>query len=211
MTAAEKVVAIQRHTNITWKELAKRLDYSSPQTFTDIRSGRHGISTKLSNKILEVFPEIRKEWLLLGEGPMLRSEVEDVAVNDINASAANTGGASSRVFSQVFPGAEKIVRNIDRSMVAYPVGSYIVLKPIKDMANLVPGQDYYIETEDFALVRRVQKGKDAEHISLYATNAEKYPDGRLAYEPFEILVSSVKSVSGVMGYMLSSATIATEI
>ena len=66
MTDGEKLIEIQQMTGLTWKDLADKVGIASAQTFTDIRGGRHGISMKLANKIIEAFPEIRKEWLRVG-------------------------------------------------------------------------------------------------------------------------------------------------
>ena len=75
MTDGEKLVEVQKMTGLTWKELAAKIGIASAQTFTDIRNGRHGISMKLANRIIEAFPDIRQEWLMFESGPMTRDEI----------------------------------------------------------------------------------------------------------------------------------------
>lgn len=56
------------------KALSDALGLKTPQIFYDIMSGKvSGISGRLAGKIIHEYPEIRKEWLLLGEGEMLNA------------------------------------------------------------------------------------------------------------------------------------------
>lgn len=54
----------------TFKDLAVKLNVS-PQTFYDIKQGKHGISKKLAEQINKCFPEIPVSWLLTGEGDLI--------------------------------------------------------------------------------------------------------------------------------------------
>ena len=74
-----------------------------------------------------------------------------------------------------------------------------------DMKLLMPGSNYLIETNEFATIKRLQKGKDDAHIALYSSNCTTYPDGKLVYEPFEIPMDSVKRMFCILGYIYPQA------
>ncbi len=212
MTDGEKLEEIQQYSGLTWKELAQRVGLASAQTFTDIRNKKHGISMKLANRIVEAYPDIRREWLMFGMGAMLKPK-EEKGINLYDASSANGGEAISegRMVGRIdvgscFPHAEIAVRNNSDSMTEYPVGCILVLKRVCDFDLMIPGANYLVETKEFSVVKRYQKGKDDAHIALYSSNPSAYPDGRLVYEPFEIPMDSVKRVFSVIGYIYTQAT-----
>ena len=62
-----------------------------------------------------------------------------------------------------------------------------------------------METNEFCIVKRVQKGADNAHIALYSSNVATYPDGKLIYEPFEIPIDSVRRIFSVIGYIYTQA------
>lgn len=90
MTASEKIYSILNHLNINAKSFAERLGYDRPQIIYDIQKGKtKRISSDLAIKIISVFPDINRSWLLADEGEMLkkkeelRQEVEDVSVEEL--------------------------------------------------------------------------------------------------------------------------------
>lgn len=207
MTDGEKLIEIQQMTGLTWKDLADKVGIASAQTFTDIRGGRHGISMKLANKIIEAFPEIRKEWLMFESGPMTHKEAEGM-ITMFNSVEDISDSKSSPDFINVgscFPKAEIAIRNTSDSMTEYPVGCILVMKRVMDMKLLMPGNNYLIETNEFVTVKRLQKGKDNAHIALYSSNCATYPDGKLIYEPFEIPIDSVSRMFYILGYIYPQA------
>lgn len=210
MTDGQKIEKIQQMTGLSWKELAEKVGIANQQRFTDIRNGRHGISMKLCNRIIEAFPQIRREWLMFESGPITQEEAastislygsaEDLAMGNtaVCGEAINVGTC--------FPKAEVAIRNNSDSMTEYPVGCLLVLKQVIDTDFLIPGNNYLVETDEFAVVKRVQKGRDEAHIALYSSNEKKYDDGKLVYEPFEIPVSSVRRIFCLLGYVFVQTT-----
>lgn len=203
MTDGEKLIEIQQMTGLSWKDLAAKVGLASAQTFTDIRGGRHGISLKLANKIIEVFPNIRREWLMFESGPMTKEEAAGMIAlyNSPEELSNNKGTLDSINVGSCFPKAEIAMRNMNDSMVEYPIGCILVMKRVMDMKLLMPGNNYLVETNEFTTVKRLQKGKDDAHIALYSSNASTYPDGRMIYEPFEIPMESVKRMFSILGYI----------
>lgn len=207
MTDGEKLEEIRQMTGLQWKELAAKVGLASGQTFTDIRNGRHGISMKLANRIIEAFPEIRREWLMFESGPMTQKEAAGMialfnSTEDLGANMTDDKGTSESInVGSCFPKAEIAMRNTSDSMTEYPVGCILVMKRVMDMKLLMPGNNYLIETNEFVTVKRLQKGKDEAHIALYSSNCATYPDGKLIYEPFEIPMDSVRRMFYILGYI----------
>lgn len=55
----------------------------NPQIFYDIKAGKCGISRDLSRAILEKYSSINPEWLLYGEGEMLKNATSSIIKGDI--------------------------------------------------------------------------------------------------------------------------------
>lgn len=211
MTDKERLEELRQYSGMTWKELAEKIG-TAPQTFTDIRGGRHGISKGIANKILTVFPDLRQEWVVFGKGPMTKQESQR-NIPLFESTTASDGGSldNSRAIGCInvgscFPRAELAMRNTSDCMIEYPNGCILVLRRVCDINMLVPGGNYVVETKEFALPKRIQRGSKESHIALYSTNQEKYPDGRLIYEPFEIPMDSVMRVFSIIGYIFTQAT-----
>lgn len=76
----------------------------NPQIFYDIKAGKCGISRDLSRVILEKYPRINPEWLLYGEGEMLKSNAtSSVIKGDITIGDVNNSNISNVGHRQSFP------------------------------------------------------------------------------------------------------------
>ncbi len=201
--AKEKIEAIKTYSHMTWVRLAITLGLKSSQTFTDIRKGKIGISPKLASAILTEFPEIRKEWLLLNEGEMLRDIDGHFGISNNIVTLRESNRTEEFNLGSCFPSAEIAVRNNNNSMAEYPAGCIIVLRRVANLRLLVPGSDYMIETSEYTVVRRLQKCNEDNSITLYSTNREQYPNGSSVFEPFDVPVASIRSAYLVLGYICS--------
>lgn len=72
MTDYERIEQVLKYLGKNSRSLSTCLGLSSPQIFYDIKAGKCGISKKLALKIQEYFLEINPDWLLTGEGEMLK-------------------------------------------------------------------------------------------------------------------------------------------
>jgi transcriptional regulator with XRE-family HTH domain len=68
----EKIKAIISWSGLTAGDFCKKLQIQR-SALTHILSGRNNPSLSLVQKILQVFPEINPDWLLLDQGEMLRN------------------------------------------------------------------------------------------------------------------------------------------
>lgn len=77
MNSQEKIEKLLNYLEINSKEFSERLGYDRPQIIYDIQKGKtKRISETLANKIISVFPNIRKAWLLADDGEMLMNTEE---------------------------------------------------------------------------------------------------------------------------------------
>ncbi len=95
------------------------------------------------------------------------------------------------------------IRPVGDSMTEYPNGCILAVKEVRNRALLVPGRNYVIETDEYRITKRVQRGSSRDTIALYSTNRETYADGRLIHEPFEVSLEDVRRIFSVLGYIVN--------
>lgn len=181
-----------------------------------------GIGADKLQKILCAFPELNPSWLLTGEGEMLKNDSPET--RDIGKipfyDAETTGGyngsvSSSDSVSEIvgyiqaggwFAGRETAaIRHVGESMTEYPNGCILAVREVLDRNLLVPGKNYVIETSEYRVTKRLQHGSSKDTVSLYSTNQEKYEDGRLIYESFEVRLSDIRRIFTVLGYIVNQS------
>lgn len=160
-------------------------------------------------KFLTKFPNVNPNWLLLGEGDMLRSDISNKAIKvstggipliPINAMAGIAKGENTileyeceRYVVPVFREAEFLIPVKGSSMLPkYNSGDIVACKwvPLTDIFfqwNKV----YVLDTNQGALIKRVHKGSDDQHITLVSDNK--------SYEPFEVALSAINAIAIVIG------------
>lgn len=167
-------------------------------------------------------------WLLTGEGEMLKEDYCDLAkgtsVPDSRMipfyDAETTGGCNGLVSSSsedaallgyIQPGGwfdnreTAAIRHTGDSMLEYPNGCVLAVREVTERRLLVPGNNYVIETSEYRVTKRIQKGSSRNTIALYSTNTEKYDDGRLVYEPFEVEFEDIRRIFSVLGYIVNQS------
>lgn len=172
--------------------------------------------------------DLNTDWLLTGEGEMLRSQETERQMIAVEGrahmipfyDAETTGGYVGRVSSSTeevnllgyinagdwFDGRETAaIRHVGDSMIEYPDGCILAVREVHELHLLVPGRNYVIETTEYRITKRVQRGSSKDRIALYSTNQEKYDDGRLVYEPFEVAISDIRRIFAVLGYIVNQS------
>lgn len=185
------------------------------------------------DKISNAYPLINVSWLLTGEGEMLKNADAVTLTPEIKKSAGKngihmipfydaetTGGYEGLVSSSSvdvslqgyinagdwFDGRETAaIRHCGESMTEYPNGCVLVVREVREFRLLVPGRNYVIETDEYRITKRVQRGSDKNCIALYSSNLEKYEDGRLVYEPFEVCLQDIRRIFAVLGYIVNQS------
>lgn len=207
-------------------EFARELNVS-PQTVTNWM--KRGISKDGITLIQKSIHSINPQWLLTGAGDMIvpmdlskQEKSRDTAPKDRLIpfyDVETTGGYNGIVAASdegsfsgyIQPGGwfdgheTAAIRHVGDSMTEYPNGCVLAVREVKDRHLLVPGRNYVIETSEYRVTKRVQRGNSPTTLMLYSTNTEKYDDGRLIHEPFEIDIEDIRRIFSVLGYIVNQS------
>ena len=191
-------------------------------SISEFINGKRSLTDSFVSKLEKSFPFLNIDWLLTGKGNMLNDEHTEhssgnliplyddvVTIGGTDGMVALMDGVSSEAAEYIDTGdwfreATAAIRHYGYSMVEYPQGCILAIKEVFDRQLIMPGRDYVIETSEYRVTKRVQRGKDEEHLALYSTNAETYPDGRMIHEPFEVHLSAIRHIWLVLGYVVKT-------
>ncbi len=221
-----RIRTLIKDSGLTMSEFANRIDMHQSSLSRALTDGNN-IGDATLNKISIAFG-INKSWLLTGEGDMFKEAGGHVSIT-LNAdkkernlipfydNVSTIGGLVGKT-SDVdtihpepseyidtgdwFRDATAAMRHYEDSMDEYPSGCILALKEVVDRELVVPGRDYVIETSEYRVTKRVQRGKTQGYITAYSTNKETYPDGRMIHEPFDIPWKAIRRISLVLGYVV---------
>lgn len=195
-------------------EFARFLDIT-PQNLSKWRERNTYKIDILSTK----YPEVNTEWLLTGEGEMLKApkEEENVQIQFThNSEGVNTipllpmsaqgGSLSDFVMSISADDCERIIspiKNMDFAMSVsgesmspeYPSGSQILIKKINERAFIDWGRVYVLDTCNGSVIKKIMPSNDDGKIKCVSINPE--------YPPFEVSLDDIYGVYRVMLCMAS--------
>ena len=225
MSLKERLTQFIKYKGISRLAFEKACGLSNAYT----RNIRDNMGREKLDQILNAFPEINKTWLITGEGEMLNCD-NDQYNNEGNDTetlrlipfydAETSGGYSGLVGSSNsevelagyiqaggwFDSKETAaIRHVGDSMVEYPNGCILAVREVTERRLLVPGRNYVIETSEFRVTKRIQRGSSPNTIALYSSNDETYPDGRLIHEPFEVEFEDIRKIYSVLGYIVNQS------
>ena len=199
-----------------------------PSKFSEILNNRMMAGTDLIATICHKYPQLSSEWVLTGEGDMLKSKAakhegttkelrrnyeaerrriplyNDIAsIGGYNDQIADTETAAAHAAEWIdagdwFPEATAAIRHYGDSMVEYPAGSILVLKRVQDRRLLINGRNYVIETTEFRITKQLQYD-GGDYLMAYSSNPETYPDGRQIHSPIKIPLDTVRHIDLVLG------------
>lgn len=187
-------------------KVTKQLSLSNGVLGKSRKEGRD-LSDKVIEKIEKCYPDLNIDWLITGDGEMIRAD-KKIPLYDDDATIGGTNGMVANVDDQArvtewidagdwFPSATSAIHHYGDSMVEYPSGSILALKRVTDARALLNGEHYVIETDEFRITKQILDDGDA--IIAYSTNKETYPDGRLIYAPIRIPKSAIRHMDLVLG------------
>ena len=218
--------------NLTQLEIAKILGVSKAYV-NALMAGRKEFGKKQA-EIWENHFGLSRSWLLTGEGPMIkeegnsgdsenRREEEPATGNeqrlipfyDVETTGGYHGHVSAsdegRLVGYISPGgwfgdsATAAIRHVGDSMTEYPSGCVLAVREVRERRLLVPGRNYVIETREYRVTKRVQRGNYPDTLMLYSSNTSKYDDGRLIHEPFEVSFEDILHIYSVLGYIVNQS------
>ena len=99
---------------------------------------------------------------------------------------------------ELFPEATSAIRHYGDSMTEYPPGSILILKRVINLGLIVWGRNYYVETKEIAVTKRLQDGGE-DYIIGYSSNPKTYPDGRPVHEPLKIPKKDIRHIHLILG------------
>jgi hypothetical protein len=212
---------------ITPYEFSKQIGNKRADNIYNVINEKVEVSTTTINKIFKRYPEY-KDFVLSGSdrpsdsiqfynsenmpfGKKLIPLYDDVSTIGGNLPGPANMEANNPPAEWIDPGdwfknATAAIRHYGESMIEYPMGCILALKEVQDRRLLVPGKDYVIETSEYRMTKRVQLCNDPEYIRLYSTNEEKYDDGSLIYQPFNISLELVNRIFEVLGYVVKKGS-----
>ena len=180
------------------------------------------ISTDKYANILVYFPEINPNWLLTGEGgmlkpekprPIIQSERRLIPFYDAEAEAGTFQQSSMEPIVEPvewidagdwFRDADSAMRVHGDSMFPeYKSGSIVAMKEVYNKQLIVYGEDYVIQTSEYRIIKRLQRASKAGFWLMCSVNEETWEKGELAgrliHEPFEIQIDDVIKIFRVLG------------
>lgn len=181
--------------------------------FLDSDKLDQAVSDRNLAMIFATFPDINPDWLITGEGNMLRNDGLPVAhpaavgtgipLIPIEAIAGIPAGdyVGSRFLDcehYLVPefanlNVEYMIRVSGSSMYPkYSNGDILACRRVNDVLFFQWGKIYVIDSSQGALVKRVFQDEDPDKILLVSDNKEHYP-------PFSIPKSDIRSLSIVVG------------
>lgn len=175
------------------------------------------ISTDKYANILEYFPDVNPEWLLTGQGPMLKDkeraeiahaipteETKGIPLIPVGAMAGYANGDVQVMDYEIthhynIPdfenrGVKFMIRASGSSMYPkYSNGDLLACRPITDLSFFQWGKVYVLDTDQGPLVKRLFPCPDNdEYLECHSDNKTNYP-------PFPIRKSSIRKVAIVVG------------
>ena len=168
------------------------------------------IQCKWLVKIVEIYPRYDAEWILTGEGTMLKFPgrmphmIPLLTDKPTHIEVLDDAAAPPATYidpGDSFPAATDAMHHHSVGMKEYPTGCLLILRRKKETADLVWGEHYVIEYGDNYLLRTVQPGENEAYIYAYATDEATYPDGRSKYPPVHISYTHIKRMFQVIGHI----------
>jgi hypothetical protein len=101
-----------------------------------------------------------------------------------------------------FPEATAAIRHYGESMLEYPEGCILAVKEVVERHLIIWGRDYVIETNEYRITKRVQRGVENGCIRAYSSNPATHPDGTLIHEPLDIAFADIRRVFLVLGMVI---------
>ena len=171
-----------------------------------------GITEDVMAKFIATYPQVSSEWLLTGEGPMLKQlgvgEVahhtddpkEGIPLIPFSAMAGALAGEQDvleyeceRYVVPAFNGADFLMPVKGNSMMPTYISGDIVACQRVPMSGLFFqwNKPYVLDTAQGAIIKRIKPGSDKQHVTIVSDN----PD----YDPYELPYSEIYAVALVIG------------
>ena len=198
------------------REFASKVDVAPTVIENIVGKRQSNPSFMVLQKILCAFENINPNWLIAGKGEMLKSEEKEqknlIPLYDTQTIGGTNGySADLEPISKpsewidagdLFIKATAAIHHYGDSMTEYPSGCILVLRDISDYQLIIWGKNYVVETDEYRITKRLQRGNTPDTIKAYSTNEETYSDGTLIHEPVDIPRAMIRRIALVLGYVV---------
>ena len=206
MSEKERIEELLHHFRMSATDFAEKAGFSAG-IIADIRREKQHISKNICGKIIKAFPEVSKEWLLEGEGGMIKKQYSNnendtygysVPILPVYAQAGSIDEFSVSVKENecervIVPikGADLVIPISGNSMEPeYHSGSQILIKKINERAFIDWGKVYVLDTCNGSVIKRIFPSDDPNKFKCVSINPE--------YPPFEVSCDDIIGVYRVL-------------
>jgi len=224
MNVVENIVEYLKYKGISINKFSNEIGVSNSYFSKQIKENG-SIGSKIIQEIVKKYEDLSIEWLLTGNGEMLKSEKEVVYLkNDkepiIHLIPLYDGVMTASNISQDLPAQTEAVEMVnagdwfrdataamrvhgDSMYPNYVSGSIVAMKEVFNKRLVIPGQDYMIETSEYRVLKRLQRSEDKQCYLACSTNLEIWEvgpqKGKLIHEPFDIHLDDMVRLYQILG------------
>lgn len=197
------------------QDFTERLD-TDKATISLILNGKTPLSNIMLDKLCGAFPILNKQWLLTGEGEMLKTEQEAteekkdnvIPLLPVEAIAGYANGFAQSVelrdcrkIQSPVPGADYAIQISGDSMEpALKSGSIIYIKRINEKVFIPWGNIVVLDTENGAVVKEIYPCDDTEDFIIARSVNPKFP-------PYKIMTAGIYGIYKVLGSSFINSTL----
>nr|DAN74198.1 MAG TPA: putative transcriptional regulator [Caudoviricetes sp.] len=204
----ERVIKLLDYLGLTAQQFELRVGLSNGA------ASKMGDGTRRStlDKISNAFPNVNTNWLLTGEGEMLKNGKElivgasdmlekDIRMIPLLPISAQGGSLNDFVISVKESDCERIIspiKGVDYAMSVsgdsmapeYPPGSQILIKRINEKAFIDWGRVYVLDTCNGTVIKKLYPSEKPDTVVCKSINSE--------YPPFEVCFSDIYGIYRVL-------------
>ena len=205
-----RLAEIIENAGLTANSFAAKLDYTRSQTIYDILNGKSAPSCDFFRRFLtsEFSVRYNMDWLITGKGDMFKNATTLEPTNDgtgiplipVEAMAGYFTGEQTvllqdcdRYVVPAFRNADFLIHVRGDSMIPHYFSGDMVACRMLSLTDIFFqwGKVYVINTDQGALIKKVEQGTSADTITLVSENEK--------YKPFEIPRSGIYQIAIVIG------------
>lgn len=190
MGVKERLIQFIEYKKLSIKEFQNSIDVS----VSYVTNISQSIGAGILRRIIEVYPDLNPDWLIKGEGDMIREVEEDVLngktilVLPVSAQGGRLTDFTSSVYAK---DCEKMISPIDDAEFAipitgdsmspeYPNGGRVLIRKVNEKAFIDWGRTFVLDTCNGVVIKNIYPGSNEGCVRCVSAN-EKYPDFEVQY------------------------------
>lgn len=200
-----RTITFVNYLGIKMKNFEEKCNLSSGY----VTSMRKGFGADKLNNVLIAYPELSRDWLLYGEGEMLKAKNlpekeekpkgKDIPLLPINAIGGALDGFNGGVMPYECEWINVPLKFADMAITVagdsmfpeYPSGCVVIIKKINEKSFIEWGNVYVLDTVNGTIIKRVQPCEEDESY-VVCESVNEY------YKPFKVPVSDVRGFYKVL-------------